>query len=305
MKMAACSNRTGCTLAYKGSEIRFDKSPICPECGQPLTIGSDAERGKGVQALIWIALIQLFPILTFVENLLVRARALPYPTSPEAISLRTAYIVIEAIFFLLLVAYLLIRYVKWPKDWIAWYTALSLIIFALYQLAVFAAFEAKTLFESDAGFVVLMRLIGWAAFPLLILSMISLLRVCFTKISWRAVIASASLVVSSLFFTVLSGVVGVVQMPSGLFWHPDAALNEVTGVGGQNWIAIWSTLIFILAWVMPVRFALREMRGARNQWAKPEGTNRIAGLSTPTVTIIITIIQVTCVLAFVQLSWVV
>jgi len=36
-QIGKCSNRVGCTLAYTGQEIRFEGSPVCPECGQPLT----------------------------------------------------------------------------------------------------------------------------------------------------------------------------------------------------------------------------------------------------------------------------
>ncbi len=64
MKIAICSNRAGCKLGYAGSEVRFDKAPICPECGQPLMNVSDSGMRKGAQTLTWLALIQLFPVLT-------------------------------------------------------------------------------------------------------------------------------------------------------------------------------------------------------------------------------------------------
>lgn len=49
--IATCSNRTGCKLGCAGSQIRFDKSAICPECGQPLMIVSNSGIRKGAQTL--------------------------------------------------------------------------------------------------------------------------------------------------------------------------------------------------------------------------------------------------------------
>jgi len=114
-------------------------------------IVSNSGMRKGAQTLTWLALIQLFPVLTLVENWLVMAGVLPYPISPEAVSFQNCYIVIESILFLLLIAVLLIRYVRFPKDWVSWYATGSLLIFGLFQLTVFAAFGAKTLFDSSSA----------------------------------------------------------------------------------------------------------------------------------------------------------
>jgi len=267
--IATCSNRIGCKLGCAGSQIRFDKSAICPECGQPLMIVSNSGMRKGAQTLTWLALIQLFPVLTLVENWLVMAGVLPYPISPEAVSFQNCYIVIEAILFLLLIAVLLIRYVRFPKDWVSWYATGSLLIFGLFQLTVFAAFGAKTLFDSDVGFHALLELIAWAAFPLVILSLLSLLLVCMAKVGWNTVLTSTSLVVGSLFLTVLSGVIGVVQIPNSGFW---LSMNH----GGALWIASWSNIIIGLAWVSPIRFARAESRGERTHETKSEGASGIA-----------------------------
>jgi len=123
----------------------------------------------------------------------------------------------------------------------------------LFQLTVFAAFGAKTFFDADVGFHALLELICVAAFPLLILSLPSLLPVCIAKVGWNTVLTSTSLVVGSLFLTVLSGVIGVVQIPNSGFW---LSMNH----GGAFWIAAWSIIIFGLAWVSPIRFARAETR---------------------------------------------
>src|SRR5258708_22922124 len=51
MKIAICSNRAGCKLGCAGSEVRFYKAPICPECGQPLMYVSDSGISKRGQTL--------------------------------------------------------------------------------------------------------------------------------------------------------------------------------------------------------------------------------------------------------------
>jgi len=58
-QIGKCSNRVGCTLAYTGQEIRFEGTPICPECGQPLTeIAKQKKGGK-----LWLLI--LIPVLFF------------------------------------------------------------------------------------------------------------------------------------------------------------------------------------------------------------------------------------------------
>ncbi len=138
----------------------------------------------------------------------------------------------------------------------------------LFQLTVFAAFGAKTFFDADVGFHALLELICVAAFPLLILSLPSLLPVCIAKVGWNTVLTSTSLVVGSLFLTVLSGVIGVVQIPNSGFW---LSMNH----GGAFWIAAWSIIIFGLAWVSPIRFARAETRRERSLDSKSESASGI------------------------------
>jgi outer membrane protein OmpA-like peptidoglycan-associated protein len=86
-----CTNRVGCTLAYTGQEIRFEGSPVCPECGQPLTEITKPKKSNKLWLLI-LALIVLFAIagggFYAVERYLVAAdasKATPTPTaSPVA-----------------------------------------------------------------------------------------------------------------------------------------------------------------------------------------------------------------------------
>jgi outer membrane protein OmpA-like peptidoglycan-associated protein len=54
-----CSNRVGCTLAYTGQEIRFEGSPICPECGQPLTEITKPKKSSRLWILILIPIVLL------------------------------------------------------------------------------------------------------------------------------------------------------------------------------------------------------------------------------------------------------
>jgi hypothetical protein len=89
------------------------------------------------------------------------------------------------------------------------------------------------------------------------------------KVGWNTVITSTSLVVGSLFLTVLSGVIGVVQIPNSGFW---LSMNH----GGALWIASWSTIIFGLAWVSPIRFAHAETRGERTLETESEDAGGIA-----------------------------
>ena len=56
-----CTNRVGCTLAYTGQEIRFEGSPVCPECGQPLTEITKPKKSNRLWLLI-LALIVLLAI---------------------------------------------------------------------------------------------------------------------------------------------------------------------------------------------------------------------------------------------------
>lgn len=56
-----CTNRVGCTLAYTGQEVRFEGSPVCPECGQPLTEVSKPKKSNKLWILI-LALIVLLAI---------------------------------------------------------------------------------------------------------------------------------------------------------------------------------------------------------------------------------------------------
>jgi outer membrane protein OmpA-like peptidoglycan-associated protein len=54
-----CSNRVGCTLAYTGQEIRFEGSPVCPECGQPLTGVTTSKSSGKIWLLILIPIVLL------------------------------------------------------------------------------------------------------------------------------------------------------------------------------------------------------------------------------------------------------
>ena len=58
-QIGKCSNRVGCTLAYTGQEIRFEGTPICPECGQPLTILAKQKKGGKLWLLILIPVLFL------------------------------------------------------------------------------------------------------------------------------------------------------------------------------------------------------------------------------------------------------
>ena len=60
-QIGKCSNRVGCTLAYTGQEIRFEGSPVCPECGQPLTEITKPKKSSKLWLFI-VALIVLFAI---------------------------------------------------------------------------------------------------------------------------------------------------------------------------------------------------------------------------------------------------
>ncbi len=244
-----------------------------------------------------LILIQLFPILTYLENLLVGAHLLPHPVSPEAINLGNAYIVLEAVFFLIVVGIVLVRWIRIPRDWISWYTALSLLVLGIYQLAVFCAFAAETCFGYAEPFWVLLALIGYGAFPLLVLNVLCLLRVCWAETGWRSVIASTALVVSSFFLVVLSGIVGLFQIPHGGFWLGD------NGVSGSLWIQIWSTLLFGLAWVAPIRFLLFGSASQKvgTGIALSPGVTQ-SKRSTRIATLIVTIIQAICVLTFIQIT---
>jgi hypothetical protein len=220
--------------------------------------------------------------------LLVGANALPYPRQPEAINLGNFYIIVEAILFLLLVIFMFIRFIRLLKDWSSWYTALSLFVFAVFQLAVCVAFESQTIFGTSDAFGMLLSMIGYAGLPILVVNLIGLLRVCFEKPGSNSVIASASLVTCSLFLTALSGVVG--------FYRHMWLIN---GEWTQIWIATWSTVFFCLAWVAPIRF-LRAHSKSNHGDAKAAGG--IIRLSTRTVTFIITEIQVASAILVMQLA---
>ncbi|MBV8813775.1 MAG: OmpA family protein [Verrucomicrobia bacterium] len=58
-KIGKCSNRVGCTLAYTGHEIRFEGTPICPECGEPLTEIQGRKKGSKIGILILIPVVFL------------------------------------------------------------------------------------------------------------------------------------------------------------------------------------------------------------------------------------------------------
>jgi outer membrane protein OmpA-like peptidoglycan-associated protein len=58
-QIGKCSNRVGCTLAYTGQEIRFEGSPVCPECGQPLTEVAKPRKSSKIWLLILIPIIFL------------------------------------------------------------------------------------------------------------------------------------------------------------------------------------------------------------------------------------------------------
>src|SRR5260370_17468600 len=58
-KIGKCSNRVGCTLAYTGQEIRFEGSPVCPECGQPLTEVAKPKKNSKLWLLILIPVLLL------------------------------------------------------------------------------------------------------------------------------------------------------------------------------------------------------------------------------------------------------
>ena len=58
-QIGKCSNRVGCTLAYTGQEIRFEGSPICPECGQPLTELTKPKKSSKLWILILIPIVLL------------------------------------------------------------------------------------------------------------------------------------------------------------------------------------------------------------------------------------------------------
>jgi outer membrane protein OmpA-like peptidoglycan-associated protein len=58
-QIGKCSNRVGCTLAYTGQEIRFEGSPVCPECGQPLTEIAKPRKSSKLWLLILIPIIFL------------------------------------------------------------------------------------------------------------------------------------------------------------------------------------------------------------------------------------------------------
>jgi outer membrane protein OmpA-like peptidoglycan-associated protein len=58
-QIGKCSNRVGCTLAYTGKEIRFEGSPVCPECGQPLSEVTAPKKSSKLWLLILIAVALL------------------------------------------------------------------------------------------------------------------------------------------------------------------------------------------------------------------------------------------------------
>jgi outer membrane protein OmpA-like peptidoglycan-associated protein len=58
-QIGKCSNRVGCTLAYTGQEIRFEGSPVCPECGQPLTEVAKPKKSTKLWLLILIPVLFL------------------------------------------------------------------------------------------------------------------------------------------------------------------------------------------------------------------------------------------------------
>jgi outer membrane protein OmpA-like peptidoglycan-associated protein len=58
-QIGKCSNRVGCTLAYTGQEIRFEGSPVCPECGQPLTEVAKPKKSSKLWLLILILVLFL------------------------------------------------------------------------------------------------------------------------------------------------------------------------------------------------------------------------------------------------------
>jgi outer membrane protein OmpA-like peptidoglycan-associated protein len=58
-QIGKCSNRVGCTLAYTGQEIRFEGSPVCPECGQPLTEVAKPKKSSKLWLLILIPVLFL------------------------------------------------------------------------------------------------------------------------------------------------------------------------------------------------------------------------------------------------------
>jgi outer membrane protein OmpA-like peptidoglycan-associated protein len=58
-KIGKCSNRVGCTLAYTGHEVRFEGTPICPECGEPLTEIRSRKKGTKIGILILIPVVFL------------------------------------------------------------------------------------------------------------------------------------------------------------------------------------------------------------------------------------------------------
>ena len=58
-QIGKCSNRVGCTLAYTGQEIRFEGSPVCPECGQPLTEVARPKKSNKLWLLILIPVLFL------------------------------------------------------------------------------------------------------------------------------------------------------------------------------------------------------------------------------------------------------
>ena len=58
-QIGKCSNRVSCTLAYTGQEIRFEGAPVCPECGQPLTVTKGRKKGGKLWILILIPLLFL------------------------------------------------------------------------------------------------------------------------------------------------------------------------------------------------------------------------------------------------------
>jgi outer membrane protein OmpA-like peptidoglycan-associated protein len=86
-QIGKCTNSVGCTLAYTGQEIRFEGSPVCPECGQALTEITKPKKSSKLGLLI-LALIVLFAIagggFYAVERYLVAAdaaKATPTPSS--------------------------------------------------------------------------------------------------------------------------------------------------------------------------------------------------------------------------------
>jgi outer membrane protein OmpA-like peptidoglycan-associated protein len=58
-QIGKCSNRVGCTLAYTGQEIRFEGSPVCPECGQPLTEVAKPKKSSKLWLLVLIPVLFL------------------------------------------------------------------------------------------------------------------------------------------------------------------------------------------------------------------------------------------------------